>query len=192
MTIDEAINFAARAHAGQMRKGTSLPYITHPFGVALLLACAGATETQIIAGLLHDTVEDTDTTIAEIGQHFGSAVAQIVADCTESDKHLPWETRKRHTLEQLPGLPDSSLLVILADKLHNIRTIAAAQAECGERVWQRFNRPREVQQWYYRQLVIVFSQLEYTRQHPFFTAFRETVARVLGGAQSTETEVTER
>ena len=76
--IEEAIEVAAEAHHGQYRKGTRTPYITHPYAVGLILMEVGCTEAVIIAGILHDTVEDTDLTLEFIREHFGSAIADIV------------------------------------------------------------------------------------------------------------------
>ena len=96
--IHEAIIFAALAHEGQKRKGTDVPYIVHPFEVAQILTKAGASESVICAGLLHDTVEDTEVTLEEIRQKFGGEVAGMVSVMTE-DKSLSWEERKQKAVE---------------------------------------------------------------------------------------------
>ena len=88
--IHDAIIFAAKAHEGQRRKGTDIPYITHPFEVAQILMEAGCDETLIIAGLLHDTLEDTEVTAAEIEEQFGPEVLALV-DSDSEDKSLSWD-----------------------------------------------------------------------------------------------------
>ncbi len=151
--VDEAIVFATKAHAPKLRKGTNIPYITHPFGVALILARAGfADEDTIIAALLHDTVEDAGVTLEELSQGFGAEVAEIVAGCSEPNKSLPWEERKRHTLEALRTASLAVRAVTCADKLHNLRSLRTDHAALGEEVWKRFNRGRAEQTWLYRSL----------------------------------------
>lgn len=89
--IDFAIEFAAYAHRNQLRKGTEIPYISHPFGVGMILLEAKCNEEVIIAGLLHDTLEDTETTEDDIHSRFGSEVLRLVQGASEPDKHLSWE-----------------------------------------------------------------------------------------------------
>ena len=132
--VDQAIVFATQAHAHKLRKGTDIPYITHPFAVAMILARGGFGEDTIIAGLLHDTVEDAGVSLEELRQRFGDAVANIVAGCSEPDKSLPWEERKRHTLEALRTAPLAVRAVTCADKLHNLRSLRADHAALGEEV----------------------------------------------------------
>lgn len=151
--IDSALETAAAAHQNQFRKGTDIPYITHPCAVALLLCEAGCPARVIAAGILHDILEDTPLTLDSIQKKFGDEIAAIVEGCSEPDRALPWEERKEHTLESLKTAPEEVRLVSCADKLHNIRTIAAEQVRMGDRVWERFNRGREKQAWYYRGLV---------------------------------------
>jgi (p)ppGpp synthase/HD superfamily hydrolase len=155
--IFPAIEFAAKAHAGQLRKGTKIPYIVHPLGVAKILIEHDCSEEVIVAGILHDTVEDTPITIEDIRGKFGAKVASLVQGASEPDKSDTWENRKRHTLENLKTTPLDVLLVSLADKLDNIRAIREDYEKLGDAVWSRFNRSRESQAWYYRSLVSVFS-----------------------------------
>ena len=157
--LDTAIEVAARAHRDQLRKGTDVPYITHPYGVGLMLARAGYDEEVIVAGILHDTVEDTDVTLEQVREIFGARVADIVRGCSEPDKDLPWEARKRHTMEQLATASIEVRAVTCADKLHNIRSILA-DLRAGHDVWGRFNRGREQQAWYYRGLAAAFRRQE--------------------------------
>ena len=115
----------------------------------------GTTEEVIVAGILHDTVEDTDVTLEQVEEVFGTRVAAIVCGCSEPDKGLPWEARKRHTMEQLGTASHEVRAVTCADKLHNIRSIKAG-LRAGHDVWDRFNRGRELQAWYYRGLAAAF------------------------------------
>lgn len=180
--IDRAIQFATIAHAGQRRKGSDIPYITHPYGVAMSLAIAGCAEDVIVAGLLHDTVEDCGVSLEELGREFGPAVAAIVDGCTEPEhKSLPWEVRKQHTIDYLKTATLEVKLVACADKLSNARAIAADLAAHGERVWDRFKRGRREQGWYYRGIAAAFRpEIESGLYPSLFQAFAETVEQVFG------------
>ncbi|MCU0560952.1 MAG: HD domain-containing protein [Desulfobacterales bacterium] len=154
----DAIEVAARAHHGQVRKGTEVPYLVHPLAVAAILIRARCPEHMVIAGILHDTLEDTPLTAAEIGSRFGPRIMDLVIGLTEPDKRQPWEKRKFHTIELLADAADEELLLVaLADKLDNIRAIRQGLAEAGQDYWRRFNRPKEDQAGYYRSLARVFS-----------------------------------
>ncbi|XP_058012391.1 guanosine-3',5'-bis(diphosphate) 3'-pyrophosphohydrolase MESH1 isoform X2 [Ahaetulla prasina] len=121
----DAVDFAARKHSAQRRKDPErTPYINHPIGVAQILAReAGVTDVAVLqAALLHDTVEDTDATFAELEQRFGPEVRRLVEELTD-DKALPRAERKRLQVERAAGLSAGARLVALADKLHNLRDL---------------------------------------------------------------------
>ncbi|CAN7984036.1 unnamed protein product [Ixodes hexagonus] len=120
----ETVNFAAIKHRNQQRKDGRTPYINHPIGVARILTHeAGVYDLSTVqAAILHDTVEDTDTTPEEIEQHFGSRVRAIVDEVTD-DKRLPSEVRKRLQIEHAPHSSREAKLVKLADKLYNLRDL---------------------------------------------------------------------
>ncbi len=156
--VFKAIEFATKAHTGQFRKGTKVPYIVHPLGVAKILIEAGCSEDVVVAGILHDTVEDSSTRINDIRREFGEVVARLVEGASEPDKSDTWENRKRHTIDNLETAPLDVVLVSLADKLANIRDIRADYEKLGDDVFLRFNRPKEKQEWYYRAMADVFSK----------------------------------
>jgi (p)ppGpp synthase/HD superfamily hydrolase len=121
-----ALDFAARKHADQRRKGPQAePYLNHLAEVARLVADAtdGADTVAVLAALLHDTLEDTDTTHADLEAHFGLEVASVVAEVTD-DKSLPKAERKRRQVENAPGRSHRGRLVKLADKTSNLRSLA--------------------------------------------------------------------
>ncbi|NLY39116.1 MAG: bifunctional (p)ppGpp synthetase/guanosine-3',5'-bis(diphosphate) 3'-pyrophosphohydrolase [Firmicutes bacterium] len=153
--VEKAIEMAVQAHANQKRKGTDQPYIVHPLSVGMLLMKHGYPEHLVIAGLLHDTLEDTDLTEEEIRRVFGDPVAELVRGCSEPDKSLPWEERKKHTLSYLQTAPYEVCIVTCADKLQNVRAMAADYAKEGADLWRRFNAPKEKQYWYYTELAKV-------------------------------------
>ena len=150
--IEEAIEVAAEAHQGQYRKGTDTPYITHPYAVGVILLEAGCPEAVIIAGILHDTVEDTDLTLEFIRDRFGDAIAAIVEGCSEN-KALRWRARKTERIEALRTASPEVCTVTCADKLHNLRTIISEYDVIGDAVWDRFHGGVEDQAWYYRSIL---------------------------------------
>jgi (p)ppGpp synthase/HD superfamily hydrolase len=123
--------FAARVHAGHRRKGSAgEPYVNHVLEVALILAEHGAPPAAVVAGLLHDTVEDSDKdpepiTHERLVAEFGEAVAGIVAEATD-DKALPKETRKALQVRHAPARSDGAKMLKLADKISNLRAITAS------------------------------------------------------------------
>ncbi|XP_056229789.1 guanosine-3',5'-bis(diphosphate) 3'-pyrophosphohydrolase MESH1 [Seriola aureovittata] len=121
----ETVNFAAEKHRNQRRKDADgTPYINHPIGVARILSHeGGVTDIEVLqAALLHDTVEDTDTTPAELEAKFGPTVARIVEEVTD-EKSLPKQERKRLQVEHAPHCSRQAKLVKLADKLYNLRDL---------------------------------------------------------------------
>lgn len=175
--IDEAIEFAAQAHRQQHRKGTDIPYISHPFGVAMILQQADCPEPVIIAGLLHDTLEDTETTEEEIRERFGEEVLELVRGASEPDKSASWEERKRHTLEFVKTASLPQRQVICADKLHNLRSIRRDYEKMGDAVWSKFKRGYNEQKWYYTSLA---EALGHASEFALLETFREEVEAFFG------------
>lgn len=155
--LERAMRLATRWHQGQTRRGSDTPYVQHVFAVAMILDRAGFSEETVIAGLLHDAIEDTPATVEEISRHFGPEVAEIVQHCSEvkldpEGRKRPWIDRKRDHLTALASAPRSAKAVILADKLHNLVSIAFDLSE-GRPVWELFHAPREQILWYYRAMI---------------------------------------
>ena len=185
--VKSAIELAAKAHDGQFRKGTSIPYIAHPCNVGVLLAEQGCTTTVICAGILHDVIEDTAITIADLRQQFGRKVASIVEKCSEPDKSLPWRERKQHTIEYLAKAPLDVKLISCADKFDNILSIERDYQKEGEELWSRFNASKEDQQWYYHGLVRSLGKGKFAKS-PLYGYFKESVFEVFGTPDSHESE----
>lgn len=175
--IDSAIEFAAKAHKSQYRKGTDIPYISHPYGVGMILLNAGCEEEVIIAGILHDTLEDTDTTEEDLLTNFGEEVLAIVKGCSEPDKSASWEERKKHTIDYLQHAPLSVRQVACADKLHNLRSIKRELTKMGEATWTKFKRGKEQQKWYYTEIV---KSLGYTSRFPLLDLLQAEVEDLFG------------
>jgi (p)ppGpp synthase/HD superfamily hydrolase len=187
--FEAAMIMAARLHAGQLRKGTQVPYLSHLLGVTALVLEDGGGEDEAIAALLHDAVEDQGglQTLNEIRRRFGDHVAEIVdalSDAYTTPKP-PWRQRKIDYLAHLPTASKEVRRVSLADKLHNARAILRTLRQEGERTWERFNAGKAGTLWYYRALLEVFQKTG----SDFMTA---ELGRVLGEieriAQSQESQ----
>jgi (p)ppGpp synthase/HD superfamily hydrolase len=155
--IEEALRFALELHRGQTRRGTLIPYAFHLLAVASLVAEAGGDEAQIIAALLHDAIEDAGgaPTRREIRDRFGEDVVQLVESCTDTDQDPkpPWRERKEAFLDRLSRENDRALLIVAADKLHNVRSTIYDLRVSGERIWSRFNGGEEGTLWYFGEIV---------------------------------------
>jgi len=122
----QAISFAAKKHVKQKRKGANQePYINHPLEVLNVLANVGKIEDYdvLIAAVLHDTIEDTETTKEEISERFGLKVSEYVLEVTD-DKSLPKAERKQLQIEHAPHLSNGAKYIKLADKISNIRDVS--------------------------------------------------------------------
>lgn len=163
--LDKAIVFATKAHEGQFRKGTNIPYILHPLEAASIVSTM-TTEDEVIAGaVLHDVVEDTDTTIEQIRDLFGERVAELVASESENKREdLPakdtWKTRKQETINHLKTAPIEVKMNTLGDKLSNIRAINRDYNDTGDALWQRFNqKDKNEHYWYYQNVAACLTEL---------------------------------
>lgn len=157
--LARAFGFAYHAHLDTVRKGTEIPYISHPMAVAAIVFEHGGSEDQAIAALLHDTVEDCGVRYETLAAEFGPAIARIVKDCTdaETDPKPPWKERKARYIEHIRKADPASLLVSAADKLHNARAIVHDVKLHGAVVWKRFKEPTPAEiLWYYKSLVRAF------------------------------------
>lgn len=177
--IFDALQFATNAHSGQFRKGTKIPYIVHPVTVMQTLIEYGASDDAVMAGILHDTLGDTPTTVADLEQNFGKRITQLVIGASEMDKSLSWEERKEHTLDTLGKCDDLDLLMVTcADKFSNIRSIIADHKKFGDDVWTRFNRGYDLQKWYYGGLAQIFVQ--HIDKSRLFADYADAVQQIFG------------
>src|SRR4051794_22779717 len=178
--FDEALHYAADMHRDQFRKGPAgIPYVAHLMSVSALVLEAGGSETQAIAALLHDGPEDRggEERLADIERVFGTDVAKIVSDCSDTFEHPkpPWRERKERYIAHLAEAHDNSLLVSLADKVHNARAIVSDFRVERERVWSRFSRDSD-QGWYYGALLDAFVGL--MPGHPLVVELELAVAEL--------------
>ena len=166
--LDRAIVFAVRAHAGTERRGKGFPYIVHPMEAVEIVATMTSDQELLAAAALHDTVEDTDTTVEQIREEFGDRVASIVA--AESDEpHQSrdsienWRARKQAAMDRLARAPRDAKMVALGDKLSNMRAIARDYAQQGNALWNIFHAkdPKD-HEWHYRGLAESLRELQDT------------------------------
>ncbi len=155
--LERAMRWAAQSHEGQTRRSSHTPYFEHVAAVALVLVGAGFVEDVVIAGLLHDLVEDTGVTLDEVSARFGLAVAEIVRHCSEvktdsGGKKRPWSDRKRDHLAALAFAPLEARAVVLADKLHNLVSIELDLTE-NRPVWSEFHAERSQVIRYYHAMI---------------------------------------
>ncbi len=146
--LDKAIFFATDKHAGGVRKGTDRPYIGHPMEVMTILNRMEADNNLLMAGLLHDTVEDTETTYMDIKNEFGTDVAALVMAHTKNPDQT-WEEVRRHKIEAMDESSFRVKLLVMADMTANLRSLWKDYRHIGEELWERFNAPKEKQAWYY-------------------------------------------
>ena len=167
--FDRAMLYATHVHGGQVRKGTSTPYVAHLLAVAATVLEYDGSEDMAIAALLHDAVEDQggEPRLSDIRNRFGDRVADIVRSCSDSvvntsagQQKDDKRTRKMRYIEHLETADQETLLVSLSDKIHNARSILRdlRKPEVGPAVWGRFNSPKEDTLWYYRELANTFQR----------------------------------
>ena len=165
--FDRALLYATHVHGGQVRKGSSTPYVAHLLAVAATVLEYGGDEDLAIAALLHDSVEDQGgkARLEDVRNRFGERVARIVEACSDSlantakgERKAHWRERKDAYIAHLGTADEDILRVSLADKVHNARAILRdlRKPDVGEKVWTYFSQPKEKTLWYYRNLADQF------------------------------------
>jgi GTP pyrophosphokinase len=152
-----ALVLAAELHQKQVRKASSIPYVAHLLAVTAIVLEHGGSETEAIAALLHDAIEDQGgaATRERIRREFGEAVCEIVNGCTDSDTmpRPPWRERKLAHIEKVRVAGSSVRLVVAADKLHNVRSMLIDHRTFGDSLWERFSGGQVGTLWYYREML---------------------------------------
>jgi len=175
--IDYAIYFATKAHTGQKRKSEpEVDMIFHPFTVGMILQRAGANTNTVIAGILHDVIEDTIFNLEDVQNEFGKEIAQTVFEVSEN-KDLHWKERKIDAINKIKTASLEGKLVECADKIHNLETLYALLQERGEKIWDTFNKPKEEQKWYYTNMYQAV--IENTKEeNPLFDRYKEILNKI--------------
>ena len=155
--FERALQYATIIHGGQRRKHSDVPYMAHLLGVASIALEYGADETEAIAAVLHDAVEEAGGTdrLADILMRFGETVAEIVDGCTDTKAQPkpPWRARKAAYIAHLPHATASVRLVSAADKLYNARLLLKDLRLNGNGAWNQTKGGKEGTLWYLRCLV---------------------------------------
>jgi len=179
--VKRAVDYATEKHNGQFRKGTDIPYISHPVEALEIAASITDDEDVLCAAVLHDVVEDAGVKINDLNEMFGERVASLVGDESEDKReNLPaastWKIRKEETLSHFLHASKEAQIVALGDKLSNIRAIHRDYHEIGDRLWERFNcKDKSEQGWYYRSLSKLLSKLSDTDAWKEYDALVEDV-----------------
>jgi len=185
--VAQAADYARAVHAADTRKGSGEPYFEgHLAPVAETVAAGGGTPEQVAAAYLHDAAEDHGGhgRLDDIRSRFGDAVADIVADLSDSlvdtdagEHKADWHVRKQAYLAAMGTKPEASLVVAAADKLHNATAIVEDHERLGDELWSRFTTGRaEDQRWYYESLAAVLS--ERLPEHPTVVRLVQVVRRL--------------
>ena len=168
----DALVWAAELHEDQSRKGGNIPYVGHLLGVSAIVLEHGGNEDQAIAALLHDALEDQahKMSAGEIRARFGDTVERIVEACTDGDPQeqldrnkAKWRLRKEKYIAAIATKPPEAIIVSMADKLYNARSILEDYRAIGDPVWSRFTTGREGTLWYYTALVDAFEAYGHDR-----------------------------
>lgn len=175
--FETALRLAYTAHATQVRKTDNSPYIIHPILVAHMLTEYGVSEDVTVAALLHDVLEDTPITRAEISAVVGPSVLSIIEVVTE-DKSLSYEERKAAYINQVVAGGESAWLVSVADKVHNAESLLDYIATVGPVAWESFNRGKVDKLSFEQKL---HTALSAGWQHPLLDRY-ETLIRALEAA----------
>ncbi len=184
MLLDKAIIFATNVHKGQLRKGTQIPYVLHPLEAAAIVGTM-TTNDEIIAGaVLHDVVEDTETTVERLCELFGGRVAELVVlESEDKREHLSaqstWKIRKQETLDHLKTAPIEVKMITLGDKLSNMRAINRDYNSIGNELWQRFNqKDKNEHHWYYQSIADYLTEL---KDYPVYKEYCKLVRETFVG-----------
>ena len=163
----DALVWAAELHEDQNRKGGTVPYVAHLLGVVSIVLEHGGSEDTAIAALLHDALEDQAHKMSEgeIRARFGEAVERIVIECSDGTpeeqqdrSHERWYARKKKYIADIAHKSDGALMVSMADKLHNVRSMLEDYRAQGESLWERFTTGREGNLWYYAAMVEAYEK----------------------------------
>ena len=176
--LDYAILFATKAHDGQRRKSDDVDMIFHPFTVGMILQGAGMKEETVMAGILHDVVEDTKYSLEDIEKIFGKDVRDIVDEVTE-DKSLSWKERKIEAIEKVRTASFEGKMVECADKINNLETLYDSLEKNGEKVWESFHKPLSDQNWYYTEMYkAVVDNLKDAESYELVKRYKEILDKI--------------
>ncbi len=157
--LDKAIRVATYAHRNQVRKGSKLPYIVHPYGVMIIASSVTDDEDILIACLFHDILEDVPKDYPEtrMQKEFGKRVVAIVKDVTKDDSLTDWHKRSKAYLNHLENeASDEAVIVSASDKINNIMSMITDYEKVGDDLWKIFSTKSSADQlWWYESILQV-------------------------------------
>jgi (p)ppGpp synthase/HD superfamily hydrolase len=168
---ERALKIAISAHAGQLRKHDNTPYVSHPIMVARLLEQAGFGEVVVVAGLVHDVLEDTSVTEMELRNLLGDQVVDMVIAVSEA-KELPWEDRKTAYVTQVLQAGESVWALSVADKIHNARDFVQFHGDVGPDAWKVFNRGKSKKLWFEN---LLYTELQKVWDHALLEEYAKAI-----------------
>lgn len=172
--IEKALRIATVAHKDMVRKADGLPYILHPFAVAMRLQKEGFSDDVVAAGLVHDVLEDTDYPAEQLRKELGNKVYKMVLSVTNDDT-LPWEEKKTKYIETVRRGSEGAKAVALADKLHNLESLFIIYDKEGPAVWKKFNKGVEAKLWFEES---VLKMLKETWDHPMVGEYERQLKKL--------------
>ena len=182
--IKDAISFAMYKHNLQMRKVKRSYYFWHPLNVARFLNEVGAEEEEIIAGVLHDLLEDTTTKEEEIKSRYGSEVLRLVNGVSVlkyddvADREKRWLLKKKEMIKKIKEGDVKIKRIKLMDTLDNVFELYRDNLLLGGKVWEFFNADKEKQRWYYYEMLRIFKDTEFEKEQVYVFLLEELLDRV--------------
>jgi (p)ppGpp synthase/HD superfamily hydrolase len=171
---ETALKLAVKAHDGQKRKHDGSAYVTHPIMVARIVEQAGFPEVVVSAALVHDVLEDTDVSEAELRQQLGDEIVDIVTAVSE-DTSLPWEERKEAYVRSVAAAGEAVWVVSVADKIHNAGDLIEFHAAAGPDAWKVFNRGKDKKIWFEK---LLYTELKKVWQHPLLDTYAVKISEL--------------
>lgn len=164
--INLALKVASKAHCNQTRKGTDIPYISHPVAAAMIVSEYTTDENTVVACILHDILEDVEPAVyseADMRNDFGDDIVEIVKgvseDKTAGEPEKPWIERKRGYLAHLDSIENEKpLIVSTADKIHSLTDILEEYDRVGDSIWQKFNASKDDELWFYDEFLKIIEK----------------------------------
>ena len=183
LILTQAITFAAKAHNGQKRKGSGLPYILHPMEAAAIAGTMTEDPEILAAAVLHDVIEDCGVAEEDLRRVFSDRIAKLVAFQSEKEEPNPqasWQRRKLRTINHLRIAQRDDLILTLSDKLSNLRSMDRDLRAQGPSFWQRFNQTNpSMHHWYYASIA---GALEPLQEEDAYKEYISLIGKVFGQA----------
>ena len=169
--IEKALRVALVAHKDQKRKGEDIPYIIHPFMVALKLQSHNFPDFVVASALVHDVIEDSDYPKRKIGTELGKKVLDINLPLTH-DNRLPWHERKAEYIKQIKNSNDYTKAVVIADKIHNLESLLILYTKIKDKTWAHFKGGKKNVFWFHKE---VYKNIKKTWQHPLLDNYKKLI-----------------